>query len=1056
MGVRNFEDYAGNYEYSPGGRNFGHPMLNAVMGLMLGSNYMPSPGQGESMSDAFHKKQRTIDSMGLQRSSFANSQLFKQLGVQDNPMLHMLGQFAGSPDSLAGRIMSPILGGNPMAASMRMYAGMGGAQALNTFGRTAAISGEETEGIMHALSRNMYKSEQYEGANGGRQRMIKENREMFLDMSKNTKGRKNLEDMFDIKLDTDASGNITEKSRKELESLDITSGEALPGMTSKGNKLANDLEGRGIAAGDLSAQLSKTIEKRNKAIAEAKKKNDKITEDQLAQIVEKEEKDFKEKLNKQAKFSGAEIAAMSTNGALDTDKVGKALQDFTRPNIAEERYLEAKRKQEAGSSFRGYDFAKSRGFKLEDFSSAFVESSKQGMLGNRKGQSIASTMSDFSEHAGGALDAARSIFGKDKSGAELVKAISDMSGNSVDLGTAAGAKESEDLLRRTKVTAKAAGMSIKSMLGIIDSVKELAAQNPQLQHTSGAGTTELAVGAVQRSAYRASGMTAADLRAAGGMQGLVSSDVAATNDFNQSSLGSGMIALLSSVSGDDKKTKYLQELMSSGKFNQKALDQGLMSDIAKNLGKSETEAQSIYQNTLMGRQGLKIDSVAKFMNSGVAQKITSATLAQGIEDYTDKNMDQIAKEAKEFMKKPGATLEQFMATNIMPLFDDEESHAAYEKYGSDYKAAIEDKMRSPEEKERYDTHLKHMQQVETDMAKKYAGANAAPTTQLIGAVAENRGGTTADMVSGITSLFATPGMSQAGQQAAKNIAALSGSKELEEQAGENINAIIKARKSRATNEIQEGYRTGKTASNEAYRLHSELGEVDVDELADAGKLLANNPLTRNAKDARARLKELEEQESSGTLRDENKSTLDALRKFNKADLLQEDNVFNLGKKGTKSGAAAAVLQTEVNYQQKQQLEEFEKKGDQDLGFQLEEKAKKEEEAGGGMSKTREALKAYGYDTKKLREDFNRGVGQFADEQFRKDFGESGGGKLVNSATDMLTHTKQAYEEQLSGGKLSPEAQQHQDLINQIKELTGAILGGGKIGEALSSLAGQLI
>ena len=93
------------------------------------------------------------------------------------------------------------------------------------------------------------------------------------------------------------------------------------------------------------------------------------------------------------------------------------------------------------------------------------------MLGNQKGKGVAASAGEFAEAAGGAMSAARSVFGN-LSGSELVGKISNVAGSEADLGSTEGAGKVEDLLRKVNSTARTAGISIKTMLAIIDAGKQ--------------------------------------------------------------------------------------------------------------------------------------------------------------------------------------------------------------------------------------------------------------------------------------------------------------------------------------------------------------------------------------------------------------------------------------------------------------------------------------------------------------------------------------------------------------------------------------------------------
>jgi hypothetical protein len=231
-------------------------------------------------------------------------------------------------------------------------------------------------------------------------------------------------------------------------------------------------------------------------------------------------------------------------GNLDRHKI----KDFakTLPNLTadEKAYTDAMDAKEVGFKYRGFNFENSRGFKLEDFTSAFVKGADLRMLGEQRNMAPAQAMENFAKYGGGAMSAARSLVGN-KPGDELMSFINDFAGRSkVDLGTEKGAGEMEELLRRTKSTARVAGVSIKTMLEVIKATKELASSNPQLQYTSSAANTELALKAVGAAAVVGGQMSAADYRAAGGNQGIATRQITETQAYAQSPLGAAKAAWL--------------------------------------------------------------------------------------------------------------------------------------------------------------------------------------------------------------------------------------------------------------------------------------------------------------------------------------------------------------------------------------------------------------------------------------------------------------------------------------------------------------------------------
>jgi hypothetical protein len=569
------------------------------------------------------------------------------------------------------------------------------------------------------------------------------------------------------------------------------------------------------------------------------------------------------------------------------------------------------------------------------------------------------------------------------------------------------------------------------------------------------GTTKLAIGAVSRATFAATQMTAEDLRNAGGKEGLVASDVRSRAEFGQSKLGSGIAAMFGSVAGDEKKTEYLTNLFKEGKLTEKSLSEGMLDEIGQNLGKSSTEMNSIFQNRVLAKEALKDDKLSELFAGEGTDKTINATLFEGLERATGKTKEEHIAEFKEFMKKPGATLQKYKTSNIIDKFEDEDAQQAYEKYSPMLDQEFLESL-DPDAKKRFEQNQQRMTQLDTDLAKKYAGANAPLVTQAIGAIAENREGTTEEMVAGVTKLFAMPGMGEGAQEAAQKIASLSGSKEFDKEAVGSINTIVNAQREKAKKQQNENLLSGKQTDYMTSQRANELGEVNEEEIDSAVDALKDNPLAKNAAAARKRLEELDKQEAEGTLEEGNKQSLEGLRTFKKLGLLDSEKAYGMAKKGGRGAVAAGVIQAEVDYQHTQRLDEFEKNADQGLGFELEEKAKQEELLGGGQSKTREALKSYGYNTKKLRQDFNKGEGLFKDQAYVEEFNKSGAGKLVNEATEKITHDKEAYQESQAAGGPSPEAQQQAALLKAINSLVGAITEGGEIGSALRGLSTALL
>jgi hypothetical protein len=595
--------------------------------------------------------------MKLQRSGFVNNQIFKALGVSESSTLGAVGRFMGSPDGLLAKGMSPLVGGNPMAAQMQLYAGLSGADVMGNFGRISSIGADEVESTMQALATNFYKGQAYEtGPDGepGARDYIREKTRSFIEqrIQEGPTGREYLKDLG-IDLEVDSDGKLTEKGMEQLNQIDITSPEG-----GEESQLAQNIKDRVRRKRQVSTTLDVDVEKLiDESDETLRKEYNQHLEDQLKKYNVATEDELKKLRNK-------------NTGELDTGKVRELLSRTAELDPIEKLAMEGEAYREGKTRFTGFNFEKSRGFKLEDFTSAFNKAAELRLLGDNKGESPAAVMAQFSENAGGVLDAARSLFGKELSGSELVDRISEFVGTSAyDLtaqqnaiqsrvgggsgmspvsppnvstpgfptapqprinpagfpavsppnlpfgelpptpqsggvpspidplqpgvagvptmtpGTqptpptdvAASGEQSvrsavagvaevagssdvnkdaqslEEILRKAKATARVAGISLQTMFGIIDSAKELARNNPQLQYLNASTATEMSVKAIKTAAQMGSVMSAEDYRKAGGSQGIAAANITAEQEFMQSGFASGFSALLAYSKGKDKK-----------------------------------------------------------------------------------------------------------------------------------------------------------------------------------------------------------------------------------------------------------------------------------------------------------------------------------------------------------------------------------------------------------------------------------------------------------------------------------------------------------------------
>jgi hypothetical protein len=799
-----FEDY-GNFSHM--GRNFGNPFLNLGMGMLLGGNYMPQSHDGESAYDAFLHRERSQQYMQVQRNAFGSNAVFRSLGLKGDPTGGILGMFASSPDSMVNRLMSPMLGGNPIAAGMQLFSGLSGGATMGAFGRASAISVPETQSVLQSMANNIYRQQSLEGPGGAREEVNNKMRAFLSGNMKSEGGRAYLKQLGyaikegaegekqiaaldivprmqnkdqveaitrsltkDIGQLKDTSQLTTESDKeiqkallgrleKQLKEFNVASKEKIEAAVRSGNsqEIQSLVSAYEKESTKEESALSKQIRNR---ITVKQITSNRINEDineisnaSGAESKQRAEKKLEARL-KQSGMSDEEIKALrDERGGFDRTKIKDFAKNYNSLTQDEQIYIEGHEAAHGKFRMRGFNFANSRGFKLEDFSSGFVQAADLRMLGNKQNTPIADAADDFSKNAGGAMSAARAVFGN-KSMGELMKDTSDFMGSSaVDLSRKegpGGANEIEDLLRRTKATARVAGVSIKAMLAIIKSTKDLAASNPELQHTDSSALTNLALRSAVTASAMGSQMSSRDFRAAGGGQGILA-DVAKENlQFQQSGLGGTGYALLGYAKslGQDK-FDYIKKKFESGKLTGRDLDKGELADIAKALGVSPARLADIASSTAMQQMGRADTEVAKTMDT-VAEKSITKSFWQGAESNGIKQ-SKVYADFAEASKKGPVDINSFMTKYVADLGED--GRSMYTQYKRTIQKDLMDSLRGKDGREKYDQMINEQVKMDKELDEKYAGRLAPLGTQAVNAIFSGK--TVKDSLHAFAGIFAT-------------------------------------------------------------------------------------------------------------------------------------------------------------------------------------------------------------------------------------------------------------------------------------------------------------
>jgi hypothetical protein len=1088
--------------------------------------------------------------------------LFKAMGVNNNPMARSMSAMAmHSPDSAMGKLMSPMLGGNPMAASMQLYGGFAGSNIMGNFGRQSNISVRETEDTMDALMGNMYKTQNYEGAGGVREELNQKTQKKLLGLAKDKKNDNYLKSMG-IEVAREKSGELTEASRKRLETFEVAPGgkaakqvreekaaainsDLTSLLTSSDEDTAKalkervekQLEAHGIATaeqikavksgsdkatyahsvreyldkyqvsgGDAGTpeneQAGKDLTQIKYNIATKRTTANELSND-LAAIQKLDDKDktksdklatFKKKLEDDLGLKGKdtdEIFEEEREGKLQkgisskgADRARRAIKDHAKLNPIEEAYEEGVDAQEAGKKYKGFNFENSRGFKVEDFTSAFTQAADLRALGDSRNVSIAGKMDDFSKNAGGTLSAARSLFGN-KSGGELVGKINDMMGEELDLSSKPGADKAEKLLRDAKATADIAGVSINTMLGIIDATKELAANNPRLSTVSAQTTTKMALSAVSKAADIGSSMSAKEYRQAGGSQGIASDEVSSQAAYMSSGIAQQNAAVLGAAKGlgtmidkDGKEYNVADRLMeemkagrldaedyATGKAHKRIAEitQGKIDeDTTARLGTSKQAAEVGMGYTDVS-EAIRSDK-DRAIGKNFWKDISTASNGKITEDIFKK---RVAEEKAKGDK--GVSRQDIMNSLAREVAGNDEAEYLIKTYqGSAIRQDI-DKDRTPAERARFEKRKAERAATDARIDKTYAANQSPVAQQMLDALMQGKDFEgTADLVGGI---FATSGDGykykndknkesvDKAKEATKKMSEISAKAEGSQSEminlgiGQTISEFIGGRKAEATERGEKADHLKENISN--------------DDLVQEAENLKNADKTSNAAQARGALKDLRNMQSKGLLKEGDKlsKSLKALETAEALGHLDSDEALKMAKGGDLQHVAAATVKAQQVANVDREMKKEKTSSLADLGKTLDAgssgiEGKAIRDARDFYSKQLGVSATDPAVTEKMFKDFQnptsgaKGTNFFQDAEGKRrtDLDKSSLTEALKDTQEKISETEAKLKE--TSGKGGADSA-NQPLIQAMKDLLDGITSGGGIKDALSGLATAL-
>jgi hypothetical protein len=754
----NYDQYS---EYNLGGFNFGDPRVNILLNSFIGRDYMPRPESGQSQHEAFIQKERTRQINRLSSSQMMNNALFSTLGVTNNPTLGALSrmQSVTGPDSQFNKLLSPIIGGNPIAATMHMYSSMAGANVMGNYGGTASMSANQVSSTMKALTDRFYNVQSTEQVKAE----TKKNAQEFLSS-------------FKDKPEILSSLGLTQAEQAAVNrgTFDVTD-------KSTSESIKKRYSDRLEKAGELRTAL--------KAISEAPEKEKRGATDNLAAQLKQEfytsrekdpakKKEDQQKLDKQFKelYSGG---IMGFGSKLDMDKVKEKIDQMPNKTKLEEFAL-----QDFSSRYKGINFANTRGYKVEDFESAFAKASELRMISGeelddagkpiidkRTGRvrkiSSQQAMRNFMQggNAGEFMDAAKSLFGN-KAGGELMEDVNKLLGkDSVNLGSKGDASKVSSFLRDFKSTARVAGVSLNAMFSIIESTNNLMRQNPQLQGMSQSAVTAMTLKNVKSAAVMGMGMSAQEYRAAGGSQGIAAELQKEDINYAGSTQGafSAIVLKLAKAQGGVQGEKYqkLLAMKKAGKFSEQNLNNGALEDVSRELGVAPAQLMAYLDpsNADLIKQARDDKDVGEaVLNDSAEERMTS--VMENISFATEgkyKTKEDLANlYEKEYRSKGRKFSEMLFDLNISmsgnegARQDVNANKTLIEKFVTD--AYLE--KTSPGAKENFDIAVKQNSRLQEEFSKRFAGRNADLPAQLYTSLA--KGGLSEDTVRDVKGMFMVP------------------------------------------------------------------------------------------------------------------------------------------------------------------------------------------------------------------------------------------------------------------------------------------------------------
>jgi len=457
--------------------NTNNPMMQVLQKLLqvLGNfSQTPRATGGEDVYGAALRREYERNLvMEVQRNSAVTNGLTNFFGVNPHsPVVQMAGLLSGDPNGGYGAALKMLTGSNPMAASSQLYSGLNGAT-MGSFGRFGHIGVNE---ILQAnndlLNSQFFKSRQ---------------------------------------VDPGWQAVQTFKIQQQADAF-RTANPHMAALYGKDNNL-------NLSDTDFN-QIQQT---RNEL------KSSDGSKEAMQTIMDKFAKNVSSNLKQVA-----DDYANSNHGVMDSSTFERMRNTLFNGPLANTNARISDIKN-IKNIFGGVDYSISRGYGLEELAPQFVRGAQLGLIGKH------SNLSDsyVSGIRGGNIEKALSAFRPIGAamGTSEIEAINQLFANEApDITLHPGANKVAQLGRDVAAVSRVAGMSIKSLIGMVKTMQDLSAQNPELQYM-GSSTTQLTLDAVKKATALNMVLSADQSRALGGVQGIANRELSTTFNSLTSPMG---------------------------------------------------------------------------------------------------------------------------------------------------------------------------------------------------------------------------------------------------------------------------------------------------------------------------------------------------------------------------------------------------------------------------------------------------------------------------------------------------------------------------------------